>query len=145
MKQGVMPCLAPRDLTTYLGFAGQKGRGWERRKFNVEQGKCGLVSILEKSGFVTHLRNLSVFECLVAISMHSSHEEIVKLYRFVNPRTALTMPPLNIALELLTSVPNSIIVVLIMYWPGETIPKHPLRNRCQSGRWIIGQKPRCRG
>lgn len=23
MKQGVMPCLAPRDLTTYLGFADQ--------------------------------------------------------------------------------------------------------------------------
>ncbi len=31
MKQGVMPCLAPRDLTTYLGFAGQSISCWSTR------------------------------------------------------------------------------------------------------------------
>lgn len=40
------------------------GFGGGGSKFNVEQGKCRTVGILEKSGFVTHLRNLAVFECL---------------------------------------------------------------------------------
>lgn len=43
---------------------GWRGGGKKRRIFNVEQGKCELFSILEKSGFVTHLRNLAVFKCL---------------------------------------------------------------------------------
>lgn len=66
MKQGVMPCLAPRDLTMYLRFFkldyillvnGEKGG-------IVIWNRAMEMNVLKQGGFVTHLRNLAVLESL---------------------------------------------------------------------------------
>lgn len=65
MKQGVMPCLTPRDLTTYLGSLVRLCPAGKRKKGGTVIWNRGMqVSILEKGGFVTNLRNLAVLECL---------------------------------------------------------------------------------
>lgn len=62
MKQGVMPYLAPRDLTTYLGFFFWFWVGL----YPADKWKEGgmEMNILKEGGFVTHLRNLAILECL---------------------------------------------------------------------------------
>jgi hypothetical protein len=54
-------------------------------------------------------------------------------YSLENPGTAFCMPTFNIALELLASVINPIVIIFIMNRPCQAITKH---SSCERGKGV---------
>lgn len=120
----MIPNLLPRDLTTYLDY-GQQSTISPFIKVRIAYG-------LEKTRFVSHLLDLAKLQCLHK-SPRKPKGKCTAFWRlsygFKNTGAALCMPSLDAAVELLTSVVDAVVVVLIVQRPRKTVPEHALSER----------------
>lgn len=77
---------------------------------------------------------LDQFRCNIRISFRALHCD-VSTYGFEHARSALRMPSLDVAAELLTVIKDAVVIVLIMEWSRNRVSKHALR---QGGQRVDG-------
>lgn len=62
---------------------------------------------------------------------------------FIDSRSTFSMPPFNIASELLAGVENTIVVILVVEGPSDRITKHSFGHRRQCIDWVRLEEGGC--